>query len=1047
MLTTLYFTGAVNNTWDTTTANWSNGTSAVVWSNGDTAAFSGTGGTVNIAEGVAISATEIDFAPTSGSYNITAGTDGSLAVTGSGTIDVAPGTSNTISAPLVGSDGLTLDDTGTLILNAANSFTGATVIDGGTLQLANALALRSSTSVSALATGTLDLYGQTIGSAVPLDDFAGTLTNSAIDAPASFAATINATTQDTFAVSGNSDITLSAAVYGSSTTTLIKTGGNTLTIADATEYDGLSINIEDGNVVQAGNTTMTTLNIGAGTTMTIAPSGGGISYGTNLYWDPTHSDSATAGGSGDWNTSDAYWYNPATGEDQTWDNSGAYTAIFAGTAGTVTLDTTISADTLSFQSDGYVLNSASDADTLTTGGYGISVGAGMTDTVNADLTGSNGLSKIGTGTLIVGGSDNTYTGATSILYGTLALSSSAALGDSTYVSARPSATLDLNGQDIGDTASLQFFEGTLTNSNTTTAASFAGAVNYNAFISYAPNFTITGNSDITLRGPVDEYGSTLTVAMAGSNTLILSGSDDNVGLNLAVNSGTVELDKSSGSSVHAIESGLTIDGGTVEFSGTGTEQIDDSVQIGIGYGGAALDMNGTDQTVNSLVGDGNLSITGSGTLTLIDTSSNTGTTMIDSGATLLADAPGALSPTSDFVVDGTLDLYGTDQTIGSLSGTGTVTNSGSTVSILTVGADGNYTEFDGTLADDSGGLGLTVIGGQLTLGGDNTYTGGTILDGGGLQLGNGTTGYDGLLAGNITDNGALTFDYYSNEDFYGVITGTGSVTNSGPGIVTLNAASTYYGPTTVDAYATLQAGVPNAFSADSDYTVNANGTLDLAGYSQTIGSLSGSISATVKSSTSAATLTTQADGNSTEFSGTIENGSGSVELIVAGAGELVLTGSQTYTGGTTIDEGGTLQLGDGATANGSVDENITDNGTLVFANPDSQNFTGAISGSGDLIVAGPGELTLSGSSSYTGATAVVADVTLAAGATDALSDASNFTILGTLDLAGYGQTIGSLAGNGTVESSTGTAILRRPHPKPTTQSSTVCWRTRGAHSA
>ena len=121
----------------------------------------------------------------------------------------------------------------------------------------------SSTSVSALAAGTLDLNGQTIGSAVPLDDFAGTITNSDTGVAASFDATINATTQDNFAVSGSGDITLGAAVYGSSTTTLTKSGGNTLTIADATEYDGLSINIEDGNVVQAGNTTMTTLNIGA----------------------------------------------------------------------------------------------------------------------------------------------------------------------------------------------------------------------------------------------------------------------------------------------------------------------------------------------------------------------------------------------------------------------------------------------------------------------------------------------------------------------------------------------------------------------------------------------------------------------------------------------------------------------------------------------------------------------------------------------------------------------------------------------------------------
>ena len=309
--------------------------------------------------------------------------------------------------------------------------------------------------------------------------------------------------------------------------------------------------------------------------MTIAPSGGGISYGTNLYWDPTHSDSATAGGSGDWNTSDAYWYNPATGEDQTWDNSGAYTAIFAGTAGTVTLDTTISADAFSFQSDGYVLNSVRRRHA-----YHRRLRnqrrCGHECHGQLHLDGSNGLSKIGTGNLIVGGSDNTYTGATSILYGTLTLSSSAALGDSSYVTARPSATLDLNGQIDRRHRFIAILRRHAYQQQHHDCRLVRRSRQLRCVYFLRPEFHRLRHRRYYVQGRRRRIRFGRSPAMAGTNTLILSGSDDNVGLNLVVDSGTVELDKSSSSSVHAVESGLTIDGGTVEFSGTGTEQIDDA---------------------------------------------------------------------------------------------------------------------------------------------------------------------------------------------------------------------------------------------------------------------------------------------------------------------------------------------------------------------------------------------------------------------------------------------------------------------------------------
>jgi fibronectin-binding autotransporter adhesin len=87
-----------------------------------------------------------------------------------------------------------------------------------------------------------------------------------------------------------------------------------------------------------------------------------------------------------------------------------------------------------------------------------------------------------------------------------------------------------------------------------------------------------------------------------------------------------------------------------------------------------------------------------------------------------------------------------------------------------------------------------------------------------------------------------------------------------------------------------------------------------------------------------------------------DGGSGNqVAVVKDGAGTWVLNNANTFTGGTTISNG-TLQLGDGATNNGSVVGNIANSGTLVFANPASQTYAGVISGAGAVNVNGPAPL-------------------------------------------------------------------------------------------
>ncbi|MDR0787650.1 MAG: autotransporter outer membrane beta-barrel domain-containing protein [Gemmatimonadota bacterium] len=118
----------------------------------------------------------------------------------------------------------------------------------------------------------------------------------------------------------------------------------------------------------------------------------------------------------------------------------------------------------------------------------------------------------------------------------------------------------------------------------------------------------------------------------------------------------------------------------------------------------------------------------------------------------------------------------------------------------------------------------------------------------------------------------------------------------------------------------------------------------------------------------------------------INTGSGGT-LAVAG-GTLILTGTNTYTGGTEID-GGVLELGDGGTT-GSIVGNVVDNERLVFNRSDEVIFDGQISGIGMVKHIGTGTTTVTGANSYSGGTHII-DGTMAVHQ----SSTSSLTNLGT----------------------------------------------------
>ncbi len=143
----------------------------------------------------------------------------------------------------------------------------------------------------------------------------------------------------------------------------------------------------------------------------------------------------------------------------------------------------------------------------------------------------------------------------------------------------------------------------------------------------------------------------------------------------------------------------------------------------------------------------------------------------------------------------------------------------------------------------------------------------------------------------------------------------------GAGVLTLSGADNYSGATSINT-GTLQAGATNVLSSNSAFNLANGATLNLGGFDNAIGSLTGSGSVAL----GAATLTAGNDGTSTNFAGSIDGTGG---LVKTGAGTLTLTGMSNYAGPTTV-AAGTLDV-DGTLASiATVDSGATlkDDGTL-----------------------------------------------------------------------------------------------------------------------
>ena len=538
--------------------------------------------------------------------------------------------------------------------------------------------------------------------------------------------------------------------------------------------------------------------------------------------------------------------------------------------------TVASGATLDLNGFGQAIGSLAGVGTVTLGAAALTAGGDNTSTTfSGIMSGTGGLIKTGGGTLTLSGV-NTYTGGTAINAGTLAVTTDANLGAA-------SSGLTFGG------GTLQFLAGFTSNRGTTLSAG-GGA------------FDTNGNS-ATLGGTIGGIGG---VTKSGAGTLTLSGVNTYTG-GTAINAGTLAV--TADANLGAAGGGLAFGGGTLQFlagfaSNRGTT---------LSAGGGTFDTNGNSATLGGMIGGvGGLTKSGAGTLTLSGAGTYTGATNVNVG-TLRAGATNTFSSNSAFTVaaGATLDLNGFNQTIGSLAGVGNVTLGSAT---LTTGNDNTNTTFSGVI---SGTGGLVKIGtGTLTLTSANTYTGPTIVSAGVLQVGNGGT------VGNIAGNGSFGIDRSDTYTFGGVISVAGSFVKAGTGKVILAGNNTYQGGTAINA-GTLAVITDANLGAASGGLAFSGGTLQfLSGFSSNRGA-----------TLSAGGGTVDTNGNSATLGGTISGVGGLTKL---GAGTLVLSSANTFSGGTML-AAGTLSLannqalGTGAlTTTGSVVDYVDG---VTIANP------------------------------------------------------------------------------------------------------------------
>ena len=911
---------------------------------------------------------------------------------------------------------------GTLILNGANTYAGKTLVSGGTLAFTSSNTIASSSTITVNAAGTLDGSaisggfsvgsGQTlinngtvngtvaVGNGAAFTGAGGTYKNDVnVSGTGVYNIRVNAGTADNVNVlgtanfAGDSNLNITQTVAPTNSTYVVMTAGLisglTGTDGQATHWKQIGRTIYDIDTAQLTNNVLQ-LDVSGGPANIIWNNTGG-SPADGVTWDVQTNQNWQNNGSADvFFTNDNVTFND--------NNNGNYNVTVAA-GGVAPLTMTVSNNNQAYTFSGgavggnatLTMNGSNTVVMTNTNTYsgGTIISSGTIDVGNGVTTGSLGTGTINnSGTLVLDRSDtttfstaiagtgavqikapgtltlsgaNTFSGPITIVSGVLKAGSTGALGATAggTLTINSGTSLDLNnflvntGRQIVVSGAGPDGNGAIVN-NSATNQTTSG--NYIAKVSLAANTTIGGVARWDFRGNtpvIDLNGNTLT--KKGTNQVsVVAGtirSTGGAGL-IDVTQGVLSLETSTNVDSAVSTGSIVYEAGTLAafFENTGNINWPMTMMGGnlIGNGGTisasiaspvTLDGNVTFEPIatgagsatanNPLVwtgaitesgGSRNVTKLGINTTTLTSANSNwTGVTEIDAGilaAGTLADGGqvssiGASSASASSILLGMANatVFGELSYAGS---TPTSTNRKFTITSTEGGIDASGSVATATLTmSDTGPLTFSTSGAHtFVLSGTNT---------------GGNT-----YAGIIQDNGGATV-----------------LQKSGTGTWVLTGANTYTGGTNIQ-QGTLALGSAAALPANSvvaigNATGNTTGTLDLDGNSETVANLAtvgtGTTSSVTNGGTADATLTFA--GVTSVFNGALKDGATNKLALVVSSGSLTISQDGTYSGGTTINNGGTLlvtRVTASHTPMGIGSLTVNTGGTLVGNNADAFGY-------------------------------------------------------------------------------------------------------------
>ncbi len=373
----------------------------------------------------------------------------------------------------------------------------------------------------------------------------------------------------------------------------------------------------------------------------------------------------------------------------------------------------------------------------------LSVDAGQNYAVHGTVTGG-ALNKVGAGTLNLTAS-NTYTGGTTIDGGTLALGNDNAAGTGTITVL--GSTIDYaDGIHVTNAIDLQ---------NDATFNVDTGAPNHS--------------------GGIGETDGSFGITKTGAGALLLSGANTfSGGVTLA--EGVLGLGNSSAAGTGNIT--VTGSGTRIDYADIAMfRNIDLQTDTILSTGALAAQQVGS---IGETGGSFGITKGGSGMLTLRNANTFSGGLTIEEGTVMLRDSNTAAGT-------GGITMQGGDILLVLLNVANNIDLQDDT--IITVDSSSDST-LSGVIGETGGSFGFRKEGGgTLTLTGDNTYTGDTIVDAGTLSVGDGGT--TGSILGDVTLLTSLVFNRSNDLTFSGIITGVGDVTKDGSGKLTLTGANSF----------------------------------------------------------------------------------------------------------------------------------------------------------------------------------------------------------------------------------------------------------------